>query len=190
MKWDPFWRDATTPVPWLKAQFLRAPVYQLEERGGLRAALPASPSATRRMLVGIRGGQCVERFGMRGAMAPELPKRFGPPSATVFCGRAHHTVEFESMAEVLSVCRLGDERCSSSAEPSQSCFALGIDKEDFLKVEGIAVALICSSSDTKEFLRPQASQSAFKDEQPGVARLWQCNSQHAPDKCMHAAKLD
>jgi 4'-phosphopantetheinyl transferase EntD len=80
------------------------------------------------------------------------------------------------MAKVLAVCRLGDELRSASAKQSQRFLALGIDIEHFLKIEDVFEALVCRSRDAKKFPRPQARQSAFQDEYPGVVSRWQRNS--------------
>jgi hypothetical protein len=87
--------------------------------------------------------------------------------------------QLQASAEVLAVCGLGDEPRSASTEQSQYFLPGGINVENVLKIEYVAVTLICRPSNTEEFLGPQASQPAFEDEQPGVARRWQCNSQHA-----------
>jgi len=58
------------------------------------------------------------------------------------------------LAEVLSICRLGDKLRSPSAQQSQGILAFGIDVEHFLEIEDVAATLACPSSNAKEFLYP------------------------------------
>ena len=140
------------------------------------------------MLVGICRGAFIHASGIGDMAVPALATAFQALPAEAVCLGGPYPVQLEPVAKVLPICRLGDEPRSPSGEKSQGFLALAIDIEDFLKIEGMAVALICRSRDAKEFLCPQASQSAFEDVQPGVVRRWQRNSQHAPIKCMRSAK--
>ena len=106
------------------------------------------------MMVGIRHDALVGVLDTRGLAMPEPARSFATLSSVVVYVGSPYTVEFQPIAEVLTVCRIGDKPRSPPAKPSQCFFPLGIDKENFLKIEGIAVALICRSSNTKEFLRP------------------------------------
>jgi hypothetical protein len=140
------------------------------------------------MLVGIRGGQSIKASSMRRSALPRSAGSLPSLPVVAFPLGGDYPAQVQPIAKIFAVRRLGDESCSPATEPSQCFLAFGIDIEDFLKVECVAVALVGSSSDAKEFPRPQAREPALENEQPGVARRRQCNSQHAPLRCMRAAK--
>lgn len=94
--------------------------------------------------------------------------------------RVSYSMQFQAIAEILAVLRLGDEPRPTSAEQSQSVFAGGIDEENFLQIKGVGMCLICPSGDAKEFPSPQSGQSALEDEGFRAVRRGQCDSQHAP----------
>jgi len=85
---------------------------------------------------------------------PELAISLRAIPGGVVCLGGPHPAKLEPIAKVLPIRRIGDESCSPSAEPSQCCFTLGINKEDFLKIENIAAALVYRSRNAKQFLRP------------------------------------
>ena len=109
-------------------------------------------------------GQCIKPSGMRGSALPGPARTFRPLPVVLVHLRVSYPAQLQAMAEILAVCRLGDEPRSASAEQSQSVFASGIDVKHFLQIEDVAISLICPSRDAKELPGPQAGQSALENE--------------------------
>jgi hypothetical protein len=135
------------------------------------------------MRFGISACQCIQASDIRWLAIPGLAMISWFCRIAVFRVRRAQAMQLKPLAEILPVCRLGDEPGSAYAEWSQGVLACRIDVEHFLKIENVAVAMVCTSSYTKEFLCPQTGQPALEDECPGTARRWQCNSQHACIYC-------
>jgi hypothetical protein len=149
-------------------------VYRREEREDLLGAPSASLSIARPL-----SGQFIKPSGIRDSALSGLARTFWSLPVVVVRLRINYPTQLQAIAEILAVCRLGDEPRSASGEQSQSVFANGIDVKNFLQIEDVAISLIFPSSDAKEFLGPQAGQSALEDEGLSAVRRRQCYSQHA-----------
>ncbi len=107
-------------------------------------------------------GERIVHIDIRCSAASRCGRTFPYLRIDVFHFSDGYPTKLQPLAEILPVCRLRNKtRSVGAAQYSQGFLAGGVNIENFLKIEDVALSPILASRDAKQFLCPQAGQLAL-----------------------------